>query len=628
MMQFIRTKAGSIIVKILFALLIISFGFWGIYTRSDYFQGGRSPDTVIATVGSQEIRADELQQALAPALERLRAQFGTAIDPSQVKQLGLLDTLLGQLIDRSILDQEAERLGLTASDEVVRSAIYENPNFRGADGKFDRNLFAQVLMLNHLTEEQLVERLRSDIPRADLLQAITVGIDAPRPVVDALYRYRNEKRIADIVAFPVAAITDVGQPSDADLKKFYDAHPDLFRAPEYRGFTVASLSPTDLQQSGDIPEAKLRQEYDQRTDEFGTPEQRDIQQILSPTEAKAKEAEAALAAGKDWKEVATTIAGQDPDTIDLGLLKRSEIPHELGDIAFDLPLNKPSEPIKSPLGWHILRVTKIEPAATQSFDEAKAKIASDIKMQDAVDRLDKIGNQADDALAGGGALADVAAKFGLKTTTIAAVDDGGHDPDGKAVTVPIAGDEVLKTVFATNQGETSRIIDAQDGSIFAIHIDKITAPQVRPLADVKQTAIAAWQAEQKRDNASKQADALAASAKSETLAKVAGDKGLTLLAAISLGRQPTQGQTVPAALVAKLFAAKPGDVVTAADATGAFAAQLKEIQSPEAVPDDAAGRMSGQLAQQQRVDVADEFAEALRKRYPVDIKRDALDRMF
>src|SRR5690349_3491428 len=105
MMQAIRTKAGSIVVKILFGLLIVSFGFWGIYTRSDYFQG-HSPDTVIATVGSQNIRAETLQQALQPALERLRAQLGTSIDAQQVKQLGILDTLLGQLIDRSLIEQQ------------------------------------------------------------------------------------------------------------------------------------------------------------------------------------------------------------------------------------------------------------------------------------------------------------------------------------------------------------------------------------------------------------------------------------------------------------------------------------------------------------------------------------------
>src|ERR1700688_4445273 len=109
MLQAIRTRAGGIIVKVLFGLLIISFGFWGIYTRSDYYQA-HSPDTVIAAVGAHSIRAEDLQQALEPAIERLRAQFGTAIDARQVKQLGILDNLLGQLIDRSLVDQEAAKL--------------------------------------------------------------------------------------------------------------------------------------------------------------------------------------------------------------------------------------------------------------------------------------------------------------------------------------------------------------------------------------------------------------------------------------------------------------------------------------------------------------------------------------
>ena len=628
MMQWIRGRAGSIIVKILFGLLIISFGFWGIYTRSDYYSE-HSPDTVVATVGDQGIRADELQNALQPALERLRAQFGTSIDARQVKQLGILDTLLGQLIDRSLLDQEAQRLGLEVSDEAVRGAIYDNPAFRGPDGKFDRPLFAQALTMNRLSEDQLVARLRHDIPRSDLLQAITAGIGVPRPVVDALYRYRNEKRLADIVAFPVSAVTDIAPPSEADLSKFHDSHPEMFRAPEYRGITVASLSPADLEPAGDIPDDKLKKEYDQRKDEFETPERREIQQILSPSEEKAKEAAAAVASGKEWHEVATTLAGQDRDTVDLGLLSRQEIPHELGDVAFELPLIQPSQPIKSPLGWHLLRVVKIEPAATQSFDEAKPQIAAELKLQDAADRLAKIGNQADDALAGGAALADVAAKFRLKTVTVAAADEGGRDPQGKAVTLPAASDEILKTVFATSQGDTSRIIDTKDGSIFAIHVDKVTPPQVRPLAEVKDKAVAAWQAEQKRESATKQAEALGAAVTSGVgLAKAAGDRRLTLLAAAPLSRGATPGQTVPPALVAKLFAAKPGDVVTASDATGAYTAQLKEIQPPEPISEAAAAGLSDQLAGEARAGVAGEFTEALRQRFPVEIQRDALDRMF
>jgi peptidyl-prolyl cis-trans isomerase D len=625
MMQWIRGRAGSIIVKILFGLLIISFGFWGIYTRS----APPTADTVVATVGGVDIRADALQRALPPVLERLRAQYGASIDERQLKQLGILDRLLDQLIERSLLDQEAQRLGLEVSDEAIRGAIYDNPAFRGPDGKFDRSLFAQALALNRMSEDQLVARLRHDIPRSDLVQAITAGIGVPRPVVDALYRYRNEKRLADIVVFPVAAVSDIGTPSEADLSKFHDSHPEMFRAPEYRGITVAALSPADLEPAGDIPEDKLKKEYDQRKDEFETPERREIQQILAPSEEKAKEAEAAVASGKEWHEVATTLAGQDRDTVDLGLLNREEIPHELGDVAFDLPLNQPSPPIKSPLGWHLLRVVKIEPGATQSFDAVKPQIAAELKLQDAADRVAKIGNEADDALAGGAALTDVAAKYRLKTMTVAAIDENGHDPQDNPITLPVASDEVLKSVFATNQGETSRIIDTKDGAIFAINVEKVIPPQVRPLAEVKDKAVAEWQAEQKKESATKEAESLAAAVTPDvTLAKVAGDKRLTVLPPAPLSRGEQKDQTVPPALVAKLFAAKPGDVVTVTEATGAYTAQLKEIQPPEAMSEEAATGLSDQLAGEARAGVAGQFTEALRQRFRVEIQREVLDRMF
>src|SRR4029077_2817024 len=101
MLQAIRTRAGGIVVKVLFGLLILSFGFWGLYTRSPFFQNGQSPDAVVASVGDREIRADQLQAALRPVVERLRAQFGGALDQAQIKQLGVTDAVLEQLVNQS-----------------------------------------------------------------------------------------------------------------------------------------------------------------------------------------------------------------------------------------------------------------------------------------------------------------------------------------------------------------------------------------------------------------------------------------------------------------------------------------------------------------------------------------------
>ena len=625
MLQAIRSRAGSYVVKGLFALLILTFGIWGI---GDIFRT-RGADTVVATVGDQSIRAEELQTALRRALEQLSARFGNAIDLQQAKQLGLVDQTLGQLIDRSLIDQEAARLKLDISDDLIRNVITANPSFRGSDGRFDRSVFGAVLAANNLTEDQYVALLRHDIPRNDLLHAVTAGAAAPQPMVDLLYQYRNEKRTADIVALPTAGAPDVGQPNEGELKAFYEKHPDLFRAPEYRGFTLVSLDPSDIAKDIEIPEAKLKEEYDQRQDELQIPERRDVEQILAPSEEKAKEAEAALAAGKDWREVATTIAGQNSDTIDLGLMRREEMPSALGEVAFELPLNKPSEPVKTPLGWHILRVVKIEPPVTQTFDEAKPKLEADLAHQEAVDRIYKVANKVDDALAGGATLGDAAAKFGLKTTTVEAVDTGDHDPQDKPVTLPASASDVLKLAFATDQGQTSRVTETPDGAIFALHVDKVIPSQVKPLDEVKDKAVAAWQTERRREIVAKQAEELAAAVTPETrLAAVASEKGLKATTSPPFTRHPGNDAAVPTALVGKLFAAKQGEVVTASDAAGAYVAQLDEVQRPDNVSQTAAAALSHELDTAQQVDLAEEFTRALRTHFPVDIRREALDRSF
>jgi peptidyl-prolyl cis-trans isomerase D len=628
MMQTIRGRAGSIIVKILFGLLIISFGYWGIYVRSP-FGSSNATDATVATVGGQPISAEDLRHALEPTIARLRARFGGALDSQQLKDLGVTDAVLGQLIDNRLLDQEAERLGLAVPDSVIRGAIYQNPNFRGPDGRFDRLRFEQLLAMNNISENQLVADLRRDIPRADLVQALVAGVDVPPQVVSVLYKYRNQQRTADIVAFPVAAVGTVGQASEAQLQKFYDAHKDLFRAPEYRGVTIAGLSPADVRSSAPLPEDKLRQAWEQRKDEFGKPEQRDIQQILAPSEAVAKQAEAALKAGKDWKDIAATVAKQSPDTIDLGLLSQKEIPHELGDVAFKLPLNTASGPIKTAFGWHILRVTKIVPATTLTFAQARPKLEDELNTEDAVNRLATIGNKADDALAGGATLTEDAKKFGLKVMTIPAVDQGGEGPDGAKVKLPVAADEVLKTVFATNEGETSRVTDTKSGGIFAVHIDKITPPAVRPLAAVKAKVAADWQVEQQGEMAARNAKALAAAVSpSQPLAQAAAAKGLKLMDAGPLVRTPLPGEAIPPELIAKLFAAKPGEVVTVNGADGAYAAQLKAIDTPKSVPAGAAASIAQQLGDESRLDIAREYTAGLRRRFPVSVNRPALDRMF
>jgi peptidyl-prolyl cis-trans isomerase D len=292
-------------------------------------------------------------------------------------------------------------------------------------------------------------------------------------------------------------------------------------------------------------------------------------------------------------------------------------------------LNTPSEPVKTPLGWHILRVVKIEPAVTQTFEQVKPKLEAQLTHDEALDRIYKVANRVDDALAGGMTLNDAAAKFELKKTEIAAADVNGHDPEGKPIALPIPASDVLKLVFATDEEQTSRVTESPDGGIFMVQVTKVTPPAIKPLAEVKEQAVAAWQDDKGREKVAKMAEELAAAVKPDTrLAAVAAEKGIKVTTSPPLSRRPSRGETTSPSLVAKLFKAKPGEVVTVADGGGSYVAQLDEVQAPESPSQSAAEEVSRDLNQGMRTDLSAELTQALRARFPVEIRREAVDRLF
>src|SRR5262249_54005989 len=108
MLQAIRSKASSYVVKLLFALLTATFALWGI---GDIFRNWGT-DTTVAKVGSKEISADQVNQALRQQLDQLRSVLGNNIDMAQAKQLGLVNAALQQIISGYLVDLEVSRLGL------------------------------------------------------------------------------------------------------------------------------------------------------------------------------------------------------------------------------------------------------------------------------------------------------------------------------------------------------------------------------------------------------------------------------------------------------------------------------------------------------------------------------------
>jgi peptidyl-prolyl cis-trans isomerase D len=625
MLQAIRSKASSLVVKLLFGLLVISFGIWGI---GDIFRT-RGVDSTVATVGDRKIDAAQVNEAMREQLDQLRAMLrGAPIDLDQLKQHGFGDEVLQRLVNRDLVDSEISRLHLAVDEATVFKAIRADPSYHNAEGAFDPQVFKYILDRQHKTEVQLQATVNADLTRSQLISAVISGVAPPAELVDALSKLRDERRIAQVLTLPQSAAGTPGTPSDTDLAQTYEQHKGAFRIPELRGFTLGVLSIDDIAAHNLPTDEQLKKEYDQRTSEFTTPERRHIQQLLLPSEDKAKEASQALAGGKDFLAVAKDVAGMQEANVDLGMVTREDLPAKLADPVFALKLNEPTEPIADDFGWHILRVSEIKPEEIKPFDQVKDQLAKEVAKDAAGNEIAKTANQIDDKMAAGAVLADLVEPFGLKTTHFEAVDATGRDAAGKSIELPPARDEILRSAFATEQSQTSSLTEMGD-SYFLVQVDKVTPETFKSAEEVHDQLVALWQADWRDKELEKQADAIAEQVNGGgDLDKIAGERKLTTVTSKPLQRAGGD-PAVPPAAVAKIFDAKSGAAVTARGATGYVVAVVKEVLPPDPAQAVAAQtRLTQQLTPELQQDMFDQFDRALRERYPVTVNAENLARAF
>lgn len=625
MLQAIRSKANTLIVKILFGVLAITFALWGI---GDIFRNW-GVDTTVAKVGGKEITAAQLDKVLRSQMAQLSNVLGKDIGMAQAKQLGLVGNALQTMVNTNLIDLEAHRLGLEMGDDGVRQAIITNPDFKGPSGVFDRTRYKQLLAANQLSEPQFEESVRQGLIRGELTNAVVDGLTPTPLLVDTLYRSRAERRTADVVTLTPAAVPAPPTPTAAQLAAFHDAHKDDFRVPEQRTLTLALLRLDDVAATIQVPEDKLKKAYDSHREEFHTPEERQVKQLLLPSKAKADEAETALHGGKTFAAVAKQEASADASTTDLGWVKQSDLPPELAKAAFALPQDKASAPIKSSFGWHILMVTGIKPAAVQSFAAVKKRLEQEIARDQAADAISDIANHIDDAMAAGDSLASVAKKFGLKTEHIASIDAQGRGRDGKPIDLPQPAAAILHAAFATDAGQSSALTELGNNGYFIVHVDNVTPASVEPLSAAHAKAVSLWQAEQKKDALAKLAHAIIDEVKEgKSLKRVAADRKLSVTTTAALQR--TGGDAaVPPALVAEIFDAKKGAAVSAASGDNFVVAQVKTIEPADPKKDPGAVKaLSEQLTSEMRNDMLHAFDQALRGYFPVEINQSNLDRLL
>lgn len=462
-------KLSNTMVWILMALLIFALGGFGVTNLSGSVQS-------IGQVGDTEISVNEYFRDLQQELNARRAQTGEPLSLAQAQAAGIDRAVLSRLVAQAALKNETARLGLSIGDRNLGRQIQQIPQFQGVDGKFDRQSYSFALSQSGMSEAEFEEGIRSDAATGILQSAVLGGITPPAAYTDNMVQFIGQQRDATWAVLGRSDLkTGVPVPEEADLKAYYDAHPDVFTTPEIKRISYARMTPDMLIDTVKIDDAALREAYEARHDEFNQPERRLIERLVFSDEEKAEAAMARIAAGDSF-ETLVSERGLELADIDMGDVAKSEL-GAAGDPVFAAETGEITGPHPSDLGPAIYRINAILDAHTVSFEEAEEDLRDDLAADRARRVIETKSEEINDLLAGGATIEDLARETEMENGQIAWHQGAKED---------IAAYEAFREAAAALQEDDyPEVLHLGDGGIFAMRLDEIVPPALEPIGDVQ-----------------------------------------------------------------------------------------------------------------------------------------------
>ena len=617
-----KTWTGKIIMIVAAVALVVSLGF------GDVFSSGGSSAS-IAMVGDVEIPTARFASEFRREVQRIQRSIPTLTN-EQAISMGLVDQVLNRLVSEALIAEEAENLGVSVADIMVRNEILQQNVFLGDSGKFDRERYELALQRARLTPELYEDMIRADIRSDQLIHTVTGNRSAPRALSDLLYRFRNEARAARIAIIPGDAALDISAPSAAEIETYYNEHAASYTAPEYRAISYLLLTPEAILSEIELSDADLMAQYEVRAAAYDMPEQRDIQQILSSDEALIREGRTLLNAGKSFSEVSEQLALKGATALAMGGIERAALPVEAGDVVFQLAAGTASDLVETPLGWHLFQVDKIFPPRRIAFDEVRDEIHQEMAMDAAVDRLYRLSTILEDELAGGASLEQAGHAIGIDIVTIASLDQRGLNSANSPVLNQLAdANEIVQAAFTTDSDADSELVETEAGNYLILHVDAITPPTLRALESVHQKVLDGWQKEARAHQAERAAVRLAD--------RVRGGEGLA--AAAQAGRYDvvlvdtllrdgvSDERGVSRDIITGIFAQNPSapEPVVGKIKEGFAVAMLSSVTPAEPASEETyAKQLSIELGRERGADIAALYRFSLSTRHTITTNQQAM----
>ena len=575
------------------AIVVVSFVLLYIPSFLSDSTQGAAGNAVVASVDGRDITATRFRRVYQQQMQQYRQSYGANVDERLLKQLGIDQRIVQQMIQEEASLAEASRLGITASDAEVRERILSLPAFQENGQFIGDQRYRQILQMQvpPMRPSDFEDQVRRSIVAEKLQAAVTGWITVAATDVDTEFRKRNEKVKLAVVNFPADKFREGLVAGDDEVAKYFDAHKDAYRIGEKRKVRWVMVDQASLRAKATVTGQQIERSYNENAAQYSTPEQVRASHILIKTTGKAEEDETAkkkaedllaqIKKGADFAELAKKNSqdeGSGAKGGDLDFFGKGAMVPEFDKVAFELQPGQLSDLVKTQYGYHIIKVTDKRPATKKTLADVRAQIEDQLKYEQAQNAAQKLSDEVAAELKKPADFEKVARARGLQTG-----ESGLFLPDE-----PIAGIGISPLVsqraFAMKEGEVSEALRTPMGFAFITvtgrqdaYVPKLDEVKARVRDDVlKEKAI---------EKARSSATAIAANLKSGDFDKAAKAAGLDVKTTELIARGAPIGDIgMSPKLEEAAFALKAG-AVSDPVVTENGAAVVKVVERQDATPE-------------------------------------------
>ena len=473
-----QSTGSKIFVYVLIGLLILGLAGFGIGSFSSSAQS-------VGSVGDQEITIDDYLQSLQNEINSFARLTGQSLQPSQAIAYGLNQRALEGLVFQATIDNAATEIGLSVGDETVLRQLTQTRQFQDINGNFSSEAYDFALERSGLTATEFDNNVRKQQARSLLATTVQDGVATPDEFVGRLISHFLTEREATWAQIDINSLTEaMPEPGEEDLQKYYSDNPEEFTRPETRSITYAWITAALAADTDAVAEADIRALYEERSGQFNIPERRDVDRLVFSDLIAAEDAKRRLDAGEISFDEAVAERGINLADIALGPVAYSGLSAASADAVFGVEEIEIVGPVESSLGPALFRINAVLAAQSTSFEEARARLASELAEEEARSVIDNARSGLEDLLADGADIEQLAAESIMELGTVEFNDD--H-------VVGIAAFNAFREAAArANEGDFPELLELPNGGVFAIRLDDIKPPEVKPFAEVRDSVEEAW----------------------------------------------------------------------------------------------------------------------------------------